>query len=160
MGAGRKVSQPSFGAFSWLLEKASLISYILKHAENAQHAFSLEQGPTLHLAIPALEALHKAWSARVGRDKYADFTGALSAGINKIVEYYDKTEESPTYVFAMCESGLLNASMIECVTDLLAVLDPSTKGLHLRKYWPAELHQHALVWAEEIVSHTHFLIIC
>jgi len=82
------------------------VSYILKHAENAQYAFSLEQGPTLHLAILALEALHKAWSARVTRAKYADFAAALSAGINKIVEYYDKTEESPTYAFAMCKSCL------------------------------------------------------
>ncbi|KAN0118456.1 hypothetical protein V8E52_005186 [Russula decolorans] len=37
---------------------------LLSHADNAQQAFSSEQASTLHLAIPALEALHRAWSTR------------------------------------------------------------------------------------------------
>lgn len=76
---------------------------IIQHAENAQHAFSSEQGPTLHLALPALEALHKAWTARISREKYADFKDALTAGINKIVEYYDHTADSHSYTVAMRE---------------------------------------------------------
>jgi hypothetical protein len=55
----------------------------------------------LHLALPALEALHKAWSSRVERPKYADFTDALQAGIDKISEYYEKAADSDAYVFAM-----------------------------------------------------------
>ncbi len=121
-----------------------------QHAENAQHAFSLEQGPTLHLAIPALEALHKAWSARISRDKYADFVDALSAATAKIEEYYNKTEQSPAYTFVMCESFF---STSKHATDSLAVLDPSGKGMHLKKYWSAELYERALIVAEEIVGH-------
>ena len=32
-----------------------------QHADKAQQAFSSDQASTLHLAIPALEALHRAW---------------------------------------------------------------------------------------------------
>ena len=90
------------------------MSAITQHAENAQQAFSFEHGPTLHLAIPALEALHKAWSTRLEREKYAEFTDALTAGIKKITEYYDKTAESPTYTFAMCKSSLSNTCADKC----------------------------------------------
>ncbi|KIK11462.1 hypothetical protein PISMIDRAFT_19504 [Pisolithus microcarpus 441] len=44
--------------WEWVQCLLSLLSY----AEKAQHAFSTEQGLTLHTALPALEALHKAWS--------------------------------------------------------------------------------------------------
>ena len=68
----------------------------------AQQAFSTDSGPTLHLALPALEALHKAWSARASREKYFDFAEALEAGIAKTNEYYEKTASSSVYTFAMC----------------------------------------------------------
>jgi len=42
-----------------------------QYADVAQQAFSSEHGSTLHLAIPALETLHKAWSSRAERPKYA-----------------------------------------------------------------------------------------
>lgn len=72
-----------------------------QHADNAQHAFSSDQGTTLHLALPALEALHKAWSTRLKRDKYHEFTRALKAGIAKIEEYYERTSDSDAYTFVM-----------------------------------------------------------
>jgi hypothetical protein len=34
-----------------------------QHANAAQQAFSSDNGPSLHLALPALEALHKAWTS-------------------------------------------------------------------------------------------------
>jgi hypothetical protein len=57
---------------------------------------------TLHLALPALKALHKAWSKRAERAKYVDFVPALNAGLAKIEEYYDRTAECDAYTFAMC----------------------------------------------------------
>jgi hypothetical protein len=72
-----------------------------KHADNAQQAFSTDQGPTLHLALPALEALWKAWSTRQGRDKYADFQSGLAAGVEKISGYYEKSADSDAYIIAM-----------------------------------------------------------
>jgi hypothetical protein len=72
-----------------------------KHADNAQQAFSSEQASTLHLAIPALEALHRAWSSRAERPKYERFDDALKSAFEKIDEYYEKTTESPAYIMAM-----------------------------------------------------------
>jgi len=56
---------------------------------------------TLHLAVLALETLHKAWSSGAGWAKYACFAPALDATASKIDEYYEKTTESPAYVIAM-----------------------------------------------------------
>jgi hypothetical protein len=73
-----------------------------QHADKAQHAFSSDQGTTLHLALPALEALHKAWSTRLTREKYHDFAPALEAGLEKVTEYYERTADLDAYTFAMC----------------------------------------------------------
>src|SRR5216684_4981579 len=74
---------------------------LYKHADNAQQAFSSEQASTLHLAIPALEALHQAWFSRAGRPKYERFTHTLETACMKIDQYYGKTTDSPAYIMAM-----------------------------------------------------------
>ena len=73
----------------------------IQHADNAQQAFSSEQTPTLHLAIPALEALHHAWSIRAAREKYSRFATSLDVACQKIDEYYEKTTGSAAYIMAM-----------------------------------------------------------
>ena len=75
---------------------------IIQHADNAQQAFSSDQATTLHRTLPALEALHKAWTKRAERSKYLEFVPALNAGLAKIEEYYHRTAESDAYTFAMC----------------------------------------------------------
>lgn len=96
-----------------------------QHADNAQHAFSSDQAATLHLALPALEALHKAWTTRLSREKYSDFFPALQAGLRKIEEYYNRTAECDIYTFAMCCVPFLqvafhtpahNFTMFQCST--------------------------------------------
>jgi hypothetical protein len=77
---------------------------LFKYADVAQQAFSSDAGTTLHLAIPALETLHRAWSSRAARPKYARFAPALNAAAQKLDEYYEKTTESPAYIMAMCSS--------------------------------------------------------
>ena len=56
---------------------------------------------TLHLAIPALEALYWALSSWDDHPKYSPFAPALCAACKKINEYYEKTTESPAYIMAM-----------------------------------------------------------
>lgn len=74
---------------------------LYQHADNAQQAFSSERTSTLYLAIPALEALHRAWSSRAGHPKYQRFSHALEAACMKIDDYYEKTTDSPAYIIAM-----------------------------------------------------------
>jgi len=76
--------------------------FVLQYADVAQQAFSSDAGTTLHLAIPALEMLHRAWSSRAERPKYARFAPALNAAAQKLDEYYEKTTDSPAYIMAMC----------------------------------------------------------
>ncbi|KAG6838948.1 hypothetical protein C0991_007072, partial [Blastosporella zonata] len=75
--------------------------------ELVQQAFSTEQGPTLHLAIPALESLHAVWSKCREQECYKDLHVALDAGFQKISNYYDKTAESEVYTFAMHKQYIL-----------------------------------------------------
>jgi hypothetical protein len=72
-----------------------------QHGDNAQQAFSSEKATTLHLAIPALESLHKAWSTCAECPKYHQFATALGAAFTKIDEYYEKTTETLSYIIAM-----------------------------------------------------------
>ena len=74
---------------------------VQQHADNAQQAFSSEHVSTLHLSIPALEALHRAWSSRAARPKYARFATALNAACDKIDGYYEKTTNSSAYIMTM-----------------------------------------------------------
>lgn len=79
----------------------SSLTQVIQHADNAQQAFSSDRATTLHLALPALEALHKAWTKCAERSKYIDFVPALNAGLQKIEEYYSRTAECDAYTFAM-----------------------------------------------------------
>jgi len=75
-----------------------------QHADNAQDAFSSENVPTLHHAIPSLEALYRAWSSWAAHPKYQPFVATLNAACAKIDEYYEKTTQSPAYVLSMSMS--------------------------------------------------------
>jgi hypothetical protein len=63
--------------------------------------FSSDQISTLHLGIPALEVLHKAWLSQIERAKYAPFASALEAACMKVDEYYKKTTLTDVYVLVM-----------------------------------------------------------
>lgn len=88
---------------------------ILKHADDAQHAFSSQTDPALSHALPALEKLHKTWTALAGREKYFRYQDALNAGIEKIATYYNKASGNDAYIMAM-------------------ILDPSSKAWY-QKEW-------------------------
>ena len=79
-----------------------LLIYYLQHADNAQQSLSSDVGLTLYLALPALEALHKAWKSHSMQSKYKAFHLWLNAAILKIGEYYECTAELDAYTIAMC----------------------------------------------------------
>ncbi|KAI5992932.1 hypothetical protein EDD15DRAFT_2167604 [Pisolithus albus] len=101
----RKIMELELTDAEW--ERVQHLLSLLSYAEKAQHAFSTEQGPTLHTALPALEALHKAWSSRKDSAKYVDFSSGLEAGLTKVNEYYERTATSDAHIMAMCTSFFL-----------------------------------------------------
>ncbi|KAL1949584.1 hypothetical protein VTO73DRAFT_8465 [Trametes versicolor] len=104
---------------------------LLARADQAQQAFSSEEGPSLHLALPALEAIQRSWIARADRPKYAEFTEALEAGCAKVKEYFEKTADSEVYTFAL-------------------LLDPAQKTNYIRKSWGKDLLAETRAHAEEV----------
>ncbi|KIK79039.1 hypothetical protein PAXRUDRAFT_16538 [Paxillus rubicundulus Ve08.2h10] len=114
-----------------------LFASLLAHADNAQQNFSSDAGPTIHLALPALEALHNVWDLHAIQSKYSVFSTGLKKGAEKISEYYEQTADSDAYTMVM-------------------LLDPSSKDSHFKKYWGSDLHAEALKHAEKIFK-THHL---
>ncbi|KIK25428.1 hypothetical protein PISMIDRAFT_73410, partial [Pisolithus microcarpus 441] len=103
----------------------------LQQAEKAQQAFSSEQGPMMHAVLPALEVLFKALSSQREAAKYADFTDALDAGLNKVAEYYEQTAASNAHVIAM-------------------LLNPAQKLSYIHTYWGEDLLSEVVQHAEVI----------
>ncbi|KAE9403021.1 hypothetical protein BT96DRAFT_1083250 [Gymnopus androsaceus JB14] len=100
--------------------------------DHAQQAFSSENEPSLYVGLPALEALHNAWSKRILKPKYSDFTDAIQAGIDKLSEYYDRTGSSSAYVISM-------------------ILHPQEKTMHFEKHWTSELQANIRTLTEEAI---------
>lgn len=89
---------------------AHMLNSPSQHADHAQQGFSSEEGPSLHLALPALEAIQHAWIKRASRSKYQEFTPALEAGCEKVKEYFEKTADSEVYTFALCTCTYLSGA--------------------------------------------------
>ena len=67
----------------------------------AQQAFSAAKAPSLHEALPAIEALYSAWDKQSKKAKYAHFADALNTTTAKLDDYYTKTAASDTHILAM-----------------------------------------------------------
>ena len=119
-----------------------------QHADHAQQAFSSEKASTLHLAIPALEALHRAWLSRAERPRFERFFPALEAAYKKIDEYYEKTTSSPAYILAMS----MLSPFINDISNALLVLNPKEKMSYFKKHWSTELQSDVKNCVEEVVS--------
>ena len=103
----------------------------MQHGDNAQQCFSSDKATTLHLSIPALEALHKAWSSRAERSKYIRFAPALTAAYTKIDKYYGKMTETAAYIITM-------------------VLDLREKVGYFKKHWSPQLLKDVIKCAEDM----------
>ncbi|KAJ7131124.1 ribonuclease H-like domain-containing protein, partial [Mycena epipterygia] len=111
-------------------DRVNLFLDLLAFAEHSQHQFSSDLKSTLHLALPALEALHAGWTQSAEDPKYSHFKDALEQASEKVDEYYQKTSNSNAYMFAM-------------------VLDPAKK-LSYFTHWPDDLQEEALEAMEEM----------
>ncbi|KAF5309327.1 hypothetical protein D9758_019000 [Tetrapyrgos nigripes] len=85
---------------------------ILMHADEIQQKFSSENDPTLHLAIPLLESLHKKWSVCMKRSRYSELQEPLKAGVAKLKTYYEKTSDSAAYVSLILKRRWIISSVI------------------------------------------------
>ena len=86
-----------WSAFCELMPQVQKLMLLIIHGQYVnvvQQAFSLDSGTTLHLAIPTLETLYKAWSSCAAQVKCKWFAPALKATAQKLDGYYEKTTES------------------------------------------------------------------
>ncbi|KAK6987994.1 ribonuclease H-like domain-containing protein [Favolaschia claudopus] len=112
---------------------------LLRYADAAQQAFSSDEGPSMHLAIPALESIHRNWEEQAEKISNVEFKPALDAGLAKIEEYYNKVTDSEAYLFCM-------------------LLDPSQKLAYFNVHWDTKLQLEVLAAAEKIVCFLSLLL--
>ncbi|KAJ7659106.1 ribonuclease H-like domain-containing protein [Mycena polygramma] len=124
----QKLSKLELQKAEW--DRVNLFLDLLAYAEYSQQKFSSDLKSTLHLALPALEALHDGWTQCADDPKYSVFADALNQALAKVDEYYQKTSNSNAYMFAM-------------------VLDPSHKLSYFKKHWPGDLQDAAIENMEE-----------
>ncbi|KAG8213466.1 hypothetical protein J3R82DRAFT_11985 [Butyriboletus roseoflavus] len=128
----KKIDQLKLTDNEW--NRLGLLSKLLA-GDNAQQSFSSEGISTLQYALPALEALHKAWTARSESSRYFAFQDGLHAALAKIAEYYDHTADSDAHTITI-------------------LLDPTLKDGYFKKYWGQELHKDVMKNAEKLVCLT------
>jgi hypothetical protein len=59
--------------------------------------------PTLQHALPALEKLYSSWEKATAKPRYESFILALTAGMNKLNTYYERSADSDAHIMAMGE---------------------------------------------------------
>ncbi|EPQ52013.1 hypothetical protein GLOTRDRAFT_27069, partial [Gloeophyllum trabeum ATCC 11539] len=104
---------------------------LLQVPDLAQQSFSSDCFPALHIALPALEALHAVWSRCLTEAHYQPFHSALEKALDTVKEYYDLTADSDAYIIAM-------------------VLDPLEKLSQIKQTWPEVLYAEVFVSAKRI----------
>ena len=102
---------------------------MVQKADAVQQAFSSDINPSLHLVLPALEALHSAWTDYSKNLKYGAFVGPLREGIEKIADYYDKTSFSDAFNFSMCESDSINVLFVSSLCFFVSTTSTDEDGL-------------------------------
>ncbi|KAI0282706.1 hypothetical protein BC826DRAFT_1110620 [Russula brevipes] len=112
---------------------------LLHHLDKAQHAFSAAQTPTLFNAIPAIEALHMAWSSHANKLKYNSFKDALCATTAKLNEYYEKTADSDARILVM-------------------LLHPEYKMTYFKKNWNKSLQKEVLELGQNVFKEHYELL--
>jgi len=93
VGVGYKVPEPSYSMLSKTND--------FQACQQGSTGLLIWSGISLHLTLPMLKALHKAWSMQASSLKYEIFHKALEAGTAKINKYYEKMADSDAYTFAM-----------------------------------------------------------
>ena len=113
------------------------LTKLLKHADESQHAFSASSRPTLHNALPARERLHAKWEKASKKPCYKIFKPAITAGMAKIDEYYQRSGASDAHIIAMGNVTCSNHFHIGLI--FIVVLDPNSKMNHFKKHWSEDL---------------------
>jgi hypothetical protein len=113
--------------------------------------------PSLHNALPTIEALHASWSSRVDKAKYAPFKEGLTAAMEKLNEYYKKTAELDAHIFAM---GAFFLYVFSCsqLKDIYLVLHPGKKMSHFKKYWASVDNDEIMLVLKQKVMSCQFSI--
>ncbi|KIK73434.1 hypothetical protein PAXRUDRAFT_20857 [Paxillus rubicundulus Ve08.2h10] len=119
MAKQKKIDELMLTEEEW--KRVKLFASLLAHADNAQQSFSTDKGCNFQHALPALEALHKAWTIHSDYEKYSPFKDGLDAATDKLAEYYNCTADSYVYTLSILP-------------------DPSQKDLYFKKYWGRDLH--------------------
>jgi hypothetical protein len=64
--------------------------------------FSGEKQPSLWKVLPSIEAFMSKWEEMCNNPRFARVQEALGAGLATLKKYYNKTNNSPAMIVALC----------------------------------------------------------
>ena len=124
----------------------------LQYADNCQQSFSSDAQPSLHTALPAIEKLYTKWEQAAAKDRYSKFKDALTAAIEKLEEYYERTVASDAHIIAM---GMLVILLLFFAYPAFDSPWPHEKFKHFVKNWPLEQQKKVDVMVKKVVCDFH-----
>lgn len=132
----------------------------MKIADDAQQEFSSEQHPSLPIAIPALESLHRKFSDRFEstKPKYIRHREGLAAACDTVMDYYNLTSKSKAYGTAMGNVYTLLFRHTLSLYILSSVLVPSEKLQYFERNWSEDLQRQFLANLKETVRADHLVL--
>ncbi len=95
-----KIGHPPRGTAIPLVTQTLSLTTV-QDADDAPHAFSSDNHPSLHNTVPALEKLHATWNKKIENAKHGEFWDALKEAAKKVSEYYEKSADTDAYTVAM-----------------------------------------------------------
>jgi len=107
----------------------------------------------LHLAIPVLEALYKAWSSRADCPRYQPFASALHAACEKSTCTTRRLRSLPC---TSCQWVWI-CTLTPNITDPCLVLNPKEKMWYFKKHWLVNLQEDVTKCMEEVVGSSSHL---
>lgn len=74
----------------------------LKVSHDCQQQFSAEYYPTLWRVLPVFEDFMASWQAMLNDPEFLPLHPAISAAMETLEKYYNKTGDSPAHIISMC----------------------------------------------------------
>ncbi|KAG6372907.1 hypothetical protein JVT61DRAFT_6914 [Boletus reticuloceps] len=116
---------------------------ILEIPHHIQQTMSHESLPRLGKSVPTFEFFMKAWE--ILQTKTPRLQPFIGPGLVKAEKYYNKMENSPAYVVAMCKSAPIYAIEVGIYLTChgCVVVDPVVQMSWITQHWDAESNKTA-----------------
>lgn len=118
-----------------------------------QKIMSAEATPLLSGVLPAMERFVTRWETM--QETYPAMSDIIDTGLQKIIEYYNKSYKQKAYPIAMGTDHFVQAPKAPTDISVAVVLNPSQKLRWISKNWGEKEQEWAISVVKKEVSLSH-----